>query len=195
MTTDPRIDAYIAESAPFAREILTHARALLHTLCPDIEETVRWRMPSFNYNGRPFAQMAAFKSHAAFGLWYRAPGRDQPEGAGQFGRLTSLADLPADDVLIAMIREAMAVIESGATPKRAARPPKPEAAVPEDLVEALAHDDAAAATFAAFSPSARRDYCDWISEAKRAETRAKRVAEAIAQLREGKKRNWKYESC
>lgn len=196
MSTDPRIDAYIATSAPFARDILTHVRALLHAHCPAIEETVRWRMPSFSYKGRPFAQMAAFKQHAAFGFWDRtAPQTGQEgEGAGQFGRLTSRADLPEDAVLIAKIAEGMAMIDAGTRPARAVRSPKPEVEVPSALAEALAQDAAAAATFAAFSPSCRREYCDWIAEAKRDETRAKRVVETLALLREGKKRNWKYES-
>lgn len=197
MPTDPRIDAYIAASAPFAHDILTHVRGLLHDHCPTIEETIRWSMPSFSYNGRPFAQMAAFKQHAAFGFWDRDALQTGQEGvgAGQFGRLTSRADLPDDAVLIAKIHAGMALIDAGDRPKRAVRPPKPEADVPPALAEALAGDAAATATFTAFSPSCRREYCDWIAEAKRDETRAKRVAEAIVQLRAGRKRNWKYENC
>jgi uncharacterized protein YdeI (YjbR/CyaY-like superfamily) len=196
MSTDPRIDAYIAASAPFARDILMHVRALLHAHCPAIEETVRWRMPSFSYKGRPFAQMAAFKQHAAFGFWDRTALQtgQEGEGAGQFGRLTSLADLPDDAVLIAKIAEGMAMIDAGVRPARAVRPPKPEVEVPPALAAALAQDAAAAATFEVLSPSCRREYCEWIAEAKRDETRAKRVVETITLLREGKRRNWKYES-
>ena len=197
MPTDPRIDVYIASRNDFARPILTHLRALVHTHCPGVEETVRWSMPSFSYKGRPLASMAAFKQHAAFGFWDREALKtgQEGEGAGQFGRIESLADLPSDDVLAAKIAEGMAMIEAGERPKRAARPPKPEAEVPPALAEALAQDAAASATFTAFTPGCRREYCEWIAEAKRDETRTKRVGEAIAMLREGKKRNWKYENC
>jgi uncharacterized protein YdeI (YjbR/CyaY-like superfamily) len=197
MTTDPRIDAYIAARAEFARPILTHLRARLHAVCPDVEETIKWGMPFFLHRGRPLANMAAFKSHASFGLWDRAgmgAGREQ-DGMGQFGRLTSLADLPEDSVLDAAIRDAVALTATEDRTKRAARPAKPEAEVPPALATALAADAAANANFTAFAPSCRREYCEWIADAKRPETRDKRVAEAIGWLREGKKRNWKYENC
>ncbi len=197
MPTDPRIDRYIAESGDFAHEILNHLRALMHTHCPEIEESIRWRMPFFDYKGRPLANMAAFKSHAAFGFWDRDALKmgQEGNGAGQFGRIRTLADLPDDSVIADKIREGMAMIEAGQKPKRTTRGPKPEAEVPPALAHALALDAAAAATFAAFTPANRREYCEWIADAKRDETRDKRVVEAIAMLREGKKRNWKYESC
>ena len=197
MPTDPRVDTYIADHAAFARPILTHLRALIHRKCPEVVETIRWGMPSFNYNDRPLASMAAFKKHAAFGFWDREALKtgQESEGAGQFGRIETIADLPADAVLEAKIREGMAMIDAGVRPRRATRPPKPEAEVPPALADALAKDAAAMATFTALPPSCRREYCEWITEAKRDETRAKRVIETMALLREGKRRNWKYENC
>ena len=197
MPTDQRIDDYIAARANFARPILEHLRALVHRECPEVEETIRWGMPSFSYKGRPLASMAAFQQHAAFGFWDREALKtgQEGEGAGQFGRIVSLDDLPSYAVLAAKVREGMAMIAAGERPKRVVKPPKPEAEVPVALAEALAGDDVAAATFVAFSPSCRREYCEWVADAKRDETRAKRVVETIAMLREGKRRNWKYENC
>lgn len=194
---DPRVDAYIERQADFAQAILTRLRARVHAVCPEVQEAIKWSMPFFTYRGRPLANMAAFKAHAAFGFWDRQAleTRQEGDGMGQFGRLASIDDLPVDAVLDAKIREAVALIDSGERPRREARPPKPEAEVPLPLAEALAGDDVATATFNAFPPSCRRDYCEWVSEAKRPETRDQRVAETIALLREGKKRNWKYESC
>lgn len=197
MATDPRIDAYIERQADFARPVLAWLRARIHAACPDVEEGIKWSMPAFSHNGRPLAHMAAFKAHASFGFWYRdqmATGKEG-EAMGQFGRIESLADLPDAAAMEAQVREAMTLIDTGAIPKRAAKPSKPEAEVPEALVEALARDPAAAAVFDAFPPSARRDYCEWIAGAKQEATRDKRLAEAIAWIREGKKRHWKYESC
>jgi uncharacterized protein YdeI (YjbR/CyaY-like superfamily) len=197
MSKDPRVDAYIESKAEFARPILHHVRARVHAACPGVVETIKWGMPFFTYQDRPLANMAAFKAHASFGLWDRAAlGMSKEAGSmGQFGRIESLADLPADDEIDAKIRAAVALADTGERPKRAAKPAKPESDVPPELVEALAGDAAASAAFTAFSPSARRDYCEWIADAKRPETKAKRVAEAVAWIGEGKKRNWKYENC
>lgn len=202
---DPRIDAYIADQAPFAQPILRHLRARLHAVCPDLAETIRWSMPSFTYKGRPLATLAAFKAHASFGFWDREAllGNKAFEdiaaadraGMGLYGKLTSLADLPSEAALDAQIRAAVARAESADRPKRPTRAPKPEAEVPAALATALAEDARANATWVAFPPGCRREYCEWIGEAKREETRAKRIAEAIGWLREGKRRNWKYENC
>lgn len=197
MPTDPRIDAYIGRQADFARPILAWCRERIHAACPGVEETIKWGMPSFYYLGKPLAHIAAFKAHATLGFWERetvATGKEG-EAMGQYGRITALADLPSAPELEARIREAMALVERGAKTRRAAREPRPDAEVPEALAEALARDDAAAATFNNFPPGQRREYCEWIAGAKRPETRAKRVADAVTWLREGKRRNWKYETC
>ncbi len=198
MPTDPRIDSYIARRADFARPILAELRKRMHAACPLLEETIKWSHPFFVYRGQLLANMAAFKAHASFGFWARnalATGREG-EAMGQFGRLTSVADLPPPAAFAGLVHDAMALIDGGkGKASRPARAPKPAAAVPPALAEALARDAAAAAAFNAFSPSCRREYCDWIDEAKRDETRNKRVAETIGWLREGKKRNWKYENC
>lgn len=197
MTRDPRIDAYIDRQADFARPILTWLRDRIHVACPDVDEGIKWSMPAFSHAGRPLAHMAAFKAHASFGFWYRDQMETVKEGEamGQFGRIISLADLPDAAAIEAQVRDAMALIDSGSVPKRDAKPPKPEAEVPPALAEALARNPEAAAVFDAFSPSARRDYCEWIADAKRDATRDKRVVEAVGWIREGKKRHWKYESC
>lgn len=197
MPIDPRIDAYIDRQAEFAKPILAWLRERLHAVSPEIEETIKWSMPFFTYKGRPLANMAAFKAHATFGFWMRSelPTGKEGEAMGQYGRIESFDELPPPEVIERQLREAMALIDSGHKPARAGKAPKPEAEVPPELAEALAADDAAAATFQAFPPSCRREYCEWIAEAKRPETRAKRVAEAVGWMREGKRRHWKYENC
>lgn len=196
MTRDPRIDAYIAKSQPFARPILDHLRAAIHAACPDVDETIKWSRPFFEYKGRMFAALGAFKAHASLIVWRTgetgdATTRDR-EGMGQFGKITSLADLPDDAELRRVIGEAMAAIDQG-KPARAKKPPRAELPVPPELAAALAEAPHAKATFDGFSPSNRRDYCEWIGEAKRPETRAARVAQALEWLFEGKPRNWQYQ--
>ena len=197
MANDPRIDAYIAARADFARPILEWLRARVHAASPEVEETIKWSMPFFTYKGKPLANMAAFKAHASFGFWARSDistGREG-EAMGQYGRIESLADLPDAGAIEEQVRGAVALIDAGATTKRAPAGAKGEIAVPPELTAALAGDEAAAATFEAFPPSCRREYCEWIADAKRPETKAKRVAEAVGWMRDGKRRHWKYEAC
>lgn len=196
MARDPRHDDYIARQADFARPILEHIRARVHAACPDVEESIKWGMPAFSYKGKALAGMAAFKAHATLGFWRRGE-RDpdaKSDAMGDFGRLTSLADLPDDAAFDAMLREQMAQIDAGAKPVRN-RNPKDEIAMPDDLAAALAKNPAAQATFDGFPPSARREYLEWVTEAKRPETRANRLAQAIEWMAEGKRRHWKYERC
>ncbi len=194
---DQRIDAYIARAAEFARPILRRLRAVVHEACPAAEETIKWGSPAFDYQG-PLCGMAAFKQHAVFGFWkgkliVDASGRDLDAAMGQFGRLTSVSDLPAKRELVRYVKLAMALNESGIKAPRPVKR-KPALPMPADLAAALGRNRKAQAAFAAFPPGCRRDYLEWVTEAKRAETRAQRIATTVAWVAEGKRRNWKYES-
>lgn len=194
---DPRIDRYIADRAAFARPILSWLRERIHAACPEAEETIRWGMPSFSLDGRPLAHMAAFKAHATFGIWHRlaanAGGERAGEAMGQYGRIASLTDLPDAGTIEDHIRAGAAALREDVPTRRSARQAR-EVTVPPVLADALAADPTASAAFHAFPPSCRREYCDWVAEAKREDTRARRVEQAVAMLREGKRRNWKYEA-
>jgi uncharacterized protein YdeI (YjbR/CyaY-like superfamily) len=195
--TDPRVDAYIAAGADFARPILDHLRALVHRHVPDNEEAIKWGMPFFLHRGRPLCHMAAFRAHVAFGLWR---GRDMmgtdaaSEGMGQFGRVTRMDDLPPEAVFAGLLKEGMARIDAGpaAGAPKARRPVRTPPETPPVLTEAIAANPDAARHWAAFTPAKVRDYVEWISAAKRPETRDRRIAEAVAWITEGKDRNWKY---
>ena len=197
--TDPRIDAYIARQADFARPILEHLRKAVHSACPDCEETLKWSMPTFMYKKQILASMAAFKAHSTFGFWKGSlvvgDTAEQKSAMGQFGRLTSVEDLPAAEVLGALIGKAMELTDAGVKTERPVKHPKPELEMPKDLDEALDGNAAARATFESFPPSAKRDYLEWLIEAKRPETRAKRLAQAVEWMGEGKRRHWKYQDC
>ena len=201
--SDPRIDAYIAKSAGFAKPILKHLRRLVHEACPDTEETLKWSMPAFLQAGRIMAGMAAFKEHCTFGFWHQdmvavlgPDGDPASQAMGSLGRITSLEDLPSDKKMLGYIKKAAALNESGAPARpRPARKTAAPLEVPKDLAAALKKNKAAAASFEKFSPSHRKEYIEWIMEAKRDETRQKRLATTIEWLAEGKSRNWKYENC
>lgn len=200
--TDSRVDAYIEGAADFARPILRHIRKLVREGCPEAEETVKWRSPSFVYEGKLLCGMAAFKEHCTFGFWHKGmeaelakDGALEGGAMGSFGRITSLKDLPSDRKMLEYVRKAAKLNASGAPARPRPAGKKPAAVVvPPDLARALKRNEAAAKTFEGFSPSCRREYVEWIGEAKRDETRAKRLATTIEWLSEGKKRNWKYES-
>ena len=198
MKTDPRFDAYIDRQAEFAKPILTHLRGVVRAACPNCEEAIKWSSPSFIYKGKILAGMAAFKAHATFGFWQGSQvadtGGKQMSAMGQFGRLTSLDDLPSRAELESMVKKAMALIDDGVKPVREKHKKEPYT-VPQDLRAALDANPAANATFTAFPPSAQREYVEWVSEAKRDDTRTKRLAQTIEWLAEGKRRHWKYADC
>jgi uncharacterized protein YdeI (YjbR/CyaY-like superfamily) len=199
-TRDARVDAYIAKQKDFAKPILEHIRELVHALCPKVEEGIKWGCPFFNYGGAPLCQMAAFKEHAALGFWKAALIEGMPpnannggESAGNFGRLKTVKDVPTKKELTPLIKAAMKLNEEGVVvPKK--KVAKPELETPPELITALAKNKKAKSVFEAFPPSHRREYVEWIVEAKREETRAKRIAQAVEWIAEGKGRNWKYQA-
>ena len=197
---DPRIDAYIEDSAEFARPILRQLREVVHRACPEVEEDLKWSRPHFGYRGI-MCGMSAFRAHCTFGFWNDRVGGDDAaarETLERLGRITSAKELPSKKVLAGLVKQAMELNAAGSKPqwmeKRKAQKPRPQLAVPPDLAAALRmrENAKARATFEDFSPSHRREYIEWITEAKRDETRAKRVTQTLEWLAAGKARNWKY---
>jgi uncharacterized protein YdeI (YjbR/CyaY-like superfamily) len=198
LSRDPRVDAYIAKSQPFARPILENLRERVHAVLPEVEEAMKWSMPAYTLSGKIVLVTSAFKGHAALNFWRgQEIGDGQPKAGAmwQFGRLTSVSDLPPDHEIDELIREAAALVRTARAPRKTKHAPKPPPEMHPGFQTALGKAPRAKATFEAFPPSCRREYLEWIGEAKRDETRQKRIATAIEWLAEGKRRNWKYESC
>jgi uncharacterized protein YdeI (YjbR/CyaY-like superfamily) len=194
MPKNPQIDAYIAKQRDFARPILEYLREVVHTACPEVTESLKWGCPHYEHHGL-LGGMAAFKEHCRFILWKWElidPLASPTDDEGAFGRITSIKDLPSKKVLISYVKKAAKLNEEGVTIPRAART-KPELPVPKELTAALKRNTAAKKTWDKFSPSHRREYIEWITEAKTDATREKRLATTLEQLAEGKSRNWKYE--
>jgi uncharacterized protein YdeI (YjbR/CyaY-like superfamily) len=194
---NPEVDAYIMGAAPFARPILRHLRVLIHRGCPEIEEKIKWGSPHFAYKG-PIAGMAAFNAHCAFGFWKGelifGEKPEAKEAMGHFGRIERKADLPEDGVLLSYLQKAIALNEAGIKRPQPSRVKGArELLVPPDLAQALKRNPRARQTFEKFSFSKRKDYVEWITEAKRTETRAQRLTTTMEWLAAGKSRNWKYE--
>lgn len=201
-TYNKAIDAYIAKSADFARPILEHFRELVHIACPDAEEKMKWSFPHFDYGNEMMCSMAAFKHHAVIGFWKASLMKDPvlSENAksevsmGHFGKLTTLKDLPSDKKIMAWIKEAMKLNDDGIKlipkPRSAEKSPL---VIPDHFFKALAKNKKAKVIFDAFSPSHKREYSEWITEAKTEATRDKRMASAIEMIQEGKSRHWKYQ--
>ena len=200
-----KFDAYIARAQPFARPILAEIREAVHEACPEVEEELKWSHPAFMYKGI-LCGMAAFKQHAAFGFWSQKLlkadlGKDaakmfpSPDDSSMGGRkLRSLADMPPDALIIRTIKAAVALNVAGLRPSREQkRKPPPKA--PPYLVAALVKNAKARATYERFTPAQRREYVDWLKDAKQEATRNRRLATTVAWLAEGKQRNWKYQNC
>ena len=198
MSRDPRIDAYIAKAAPFAQPILEHVRERVHSAAPEAEETMKWSSPTFTIDGKILLGMAAFKAHAALNFWRGQELRGDEtigDAMGQFGRLTSLKDLPPDKELDALIREGAALARTAPAPRKVKHEPKPAPGLHPEFAAALEANPKAKAVLEGFPPSAQRDYLDWISEAKQDATRTKRIVTAVEWLSERKRRHWKYQNC
>ncbi|MES2759456.1 MAG: YdeI/OmpD-associated family protein [Pseudomonadota bacterium] len=198
-TIDPRIDAYIAEAPEFAQPILTHLREVIHAACPQVQETMKWSRPHFEYNGL-LCGMAAFKAHCGFGFWKGSlmfPGAGEGEAAaGNFGRITSVKDLPSKKVLAGYVKQAMQLNDEGAKTPARVKPATPRAlTVPDYFQAALRARAEAQEKFEAGSTSFKREYVDWLDGAKTEATRLRRVDQALEWIAEGKGRNWKYEKC
>jgi uncharacterized protein YdeI (YjbR/CyaY-like superfamily) len=198
---EPLIDNYIKKSADFAKPVLTHLRALVHANCPDAEEKMKWGFPHFDYKSEMMCSMAAFTQHAVFGFWKAAIMKDKMllENAksevamGHLGRITSLKDLPPDKKISSWIKEAMQLNDAGIKLTKPKPVAKKELIVPAFIVTAIKKNKKAWAVFENFSPACKREYVDWITEAKTDETKNKRLLQAMEWMAEGKKRNWKYQ--
>lgn len=196
---DPRVDAYIEKAADFAKPILSYLRELVHKACPDATENIKWGAPHFEYNKSAFCSMAAFKQHCTFGFWKASIMSDPynlltgKESMGQFGKLSSLKDLPSDKTLKEYIKEAEKLAKDGVKLPKAKPVERKDFAIPEAFAKALSKHKKAQQVFDAFSYSNKKEYAEWIGEAKTDATRDKRIATAIEWIAEGKGRNWQYE--
>lgn len=194
--TDPRVDAYIKKAAPFARPVLTHIRSIVHEGCPEVVETMKWSVPHFDHKGM-LCTVAAFKAHIRFGFWKGGllkgvAGLEAEPGTVGFLKVTSVAELPPRRALLKLVKAAAKLNDNGVKIVRPAALKKSAPAVPPALRAALARSAKARAAFEAFSPSHRREYVEWIADAKQEATRERRVAQAIEQIASGKSRHWKY---
>ena len=205
MPTDPRVDHYITKAPEFAKPILRHLRELIHEACPDASEDIKWSRPAFLHGGKILCGLVAFKAHCSFYIFQaeissklQHEGKHIDDSAGSLGKITQIADLPPRKELLRYIRDAVKLLDASLSdpgPRKRAARPKPEASIPDDLAKALTSNKKAAQAFEEFSNSHRREYIEWITEAKRDETRQKRIATALEWLADGKPRNWKYMNC
>ena len=196
-TRDKRIDTYIAGSAEFARPILEHLRRTIHEACPEVEETMKWSMPHFMYGGGILCGMASFKQHCSFGFWNGSlivgDNGKSADAMGQFGRIESLSDLPSDTTLAALVKRAAKLNDDGVKVARMApKGPRKPLRVPSYLTAALKKNKQAHAAFQELPYSHKKEYVEWLTEAKTDTTRQKRLETAIGWIAEGKARNWKY---
>lgn len=199
--TNKAIDVYIEKSAAFAKPILNHVRQLVHQACPEVEEKMKWSFPHFDYKNEMMCSMASFKAHCAVNFWKAALMKDSTliENArseismGHLGRITTLKDLPADKKMLAFIKEAMELNDKGiklpAKPKTIERK---ELVVPAYFQQVIDKNKKAKATWENYAYSHKKEYVEWITEAKSAATRNKRMETALEWIAEGKDRNWKY---
>jgi uncharacterized protein YdeI (YjbR/CyaY-like superfamily) len=197
LSPEEGIDAYIGKAQPFARPILEKVRERVHAVIPDVEEAMKWSMPAYMLGGKLVLITAAFKAHTALNFWrgQELGGETNADAMGQFGKITSLDELPSDAELDQLIGEAAELAKCAPAPRKTKHEPKPAPEIHPEFAAALAKAPKSKAMLEAFPPSAQRDYFEWISEAKQDSTRSKRIAMAVEWLSEGKRRHWKYQNC
>lgn len=195
---DKRVDAYIAKAQDFAKPVLNHIRALVHKAVPDSEETMKWSFPHFVYKGETICSMASFKQHCAFGFWKASLMKDPykvlntKEAMGHLGKITSIKDLPSNKILTEYMKEGAKLNEQGVKVKKKPAPVKKETVIPDEFLKAIKKNKKALKTFERFTPSHKREYVEWITEAKTDDTKNKRMETAVDWMAEGKPRMWKY---
>lgn len=199
---NPAFDAYIEKSADFAKPILNHLRSLVHQACPAAVEKIKWGFPNFEYKNEMLCHFASFKKHCAFGFWKGSLMQDQKlkenatseNAMGHYGKITSLKDLPADKLIIAHIKEAMKLNDDGIKVPRTKPGNVSPVETPDYFLKEIKKNKKAFTIWEKFSNSHKKEYVEWIVDAKRDETREKRMQQAIEWIAEGKGRNWKYEN-
>ena len=113
---------------------------------------------------------------------------------GHFGKITSLQDLPSDAIIKSYIKEAMALNDADVKlPKSKKVIAETKLIIPEYFQKRLNKNKIAKATFEKMPPSHKKEYLQWIPEAKTETTREKRISTTLEWLEEGKSRNWRYE--
>jgi uncharacterized protein YdeI (YjbR/CyaY-like superfamily) len=200
MKTDSRIDDYIKKSAEFAQPILSHFRKLVHECCPDINETIKWGFPCFEFKGM-VCSMTSFKAHCNFNFWKGQELSDKhgvliPVGNTDmmsFDKIKSINDLPDDTIIKDLITQAIELNKKGGDKAQKTKATPKEIEVPKFILDALKSNTQAEETFHRFSYSHKKEYVEWICEAKKEDTKAKRIETMLEWLTEGKSRNWKYE--
>ena len=198
---DTRIDTYISSSADFARPILTYLRDLIHEACPDVEETMKWSRPHFLYKGMLCA-ISAFKEHCCLASGIGA--RHRKRHGRQRKRNGSVwTDHPA---LGSPLQKGSHRVRPrgdetercwGEIPLADAGESRPRRSwsFPTIWPVRTGGNPRAHATFENFSTSKKREYVEWLTEAKTPATRARRLETAVEWIAEGKSRNWKYSNC
>jgi uncharacterized protein YdeI (YjbR/CyaY-like superfamily) len=197
---NPLVDEYIEKSQDFAKPILNYIREIVHECYPEIEEAIKWKFPTFMYKGKILCSMVSFKQYCSMGFWLHDEMQTiknletDVEKTNMFslGKITKLDDLPSAPQLKKIILEAMELTDMGVKLKKAA-PLSTAIEIPEYFKNSLNQNKKALEVFEKASPSFRKEYINWIVDAKTETTRNKRMEQALEWIVEGKGRNWKYE--
>src|SRR5438270_1264994 len=175
----------LANAPEGTRPILVRLRRIFRQASPKLEEAIKWGVPCYLFKG-PVGGFAAYKQHVSWGLW-KSRALNDPEGllgrgvSVMAGKITKVSEIPPAAKIIALIEQVIALNEAGI---KSPKPPEPE--LPADFAAAMKKAGKAARHYAAFTPARKWQYVNWVTQAKRAETRAKRIEIAVERIGEGK---------
>jgi len=188
MKRSKTVDEYIESTEKWRAELIRLRKILRST---DLEETVKWGAPCYTCDGKNVVGLGAFKSY--LGLWFfqgalladkskvLINAQEGKTKALRQWRFTSSKEINAS-LIKAYVNEAIELQRQGAAikPDRG-RPVE----VPPQLKRALAGNKTASRAFNALTPGKQREYADYISSAKREETRSKRLEKIIPMIAAG----------
>lgn len=191
------ITAYIEKATPEFKEVMIALRSVLNNPNFDIKEDWKWGAPNFNNEGM-ICWLAHFRNHVGMNFFKGTLIKDKYNLFTHYREEKGNRQLKFSDInqiipeqIEYYIEEAIKLNQENIKVVKK----EIDTSLPLDLETELNNNPKAKMFFESLAPSYKRDYIEWIEEAKREATRTKRLATTMEWLSEGKKKNWKYENC
>jgi hypothetical protein len=196
MQPQERINLYIAELPDWQRKHLVRVRQLIHSTEERIEEAWRGNAPHFDHQGSLIG-MHAFKSCVS--IWFHK-GASLKDGHGLFKLTEKDAEREVrkykihegesinEKAFLDLLKQALKVNAAQAGGAET-KPTSRALVVPSDMEQVLRKDEQAWAQWEGLAASHKREYVEWITDAKQDETRKRRLAKALEMIRDGQAKN------
>jgi len=198
MEKNKTVDEYIKKRKDWFTELIFLRKIILST---ELQETIKWGAPVYTINGKNVVGIAAFKSYVSLWFFQGALLKDKKKKLvnAQEGVTKALrhwkfnSKKEIDKKLVKeYLLEAIENQKKGKQIKPAAKKPLK---IPKELNSAFTKNKKLKNCFGELTPYKQREYAEYISEAKREETKMTRLKKIIPMILEKKGLNDKYKNC